>query len=1149
MKKEKPSTHTPKITPFSKLSFEHFSKMCTYFNLSPKQFTESQQSCLNFPNIDTELKQDQFLDTETEGTDFEIKSKYCQHTVKISQLYSLITSKPFLRNSDSYSSSSNANFPYTKEQFTLCVKILVFILTNFNDNLFQFELRKSDFFSKQYHHINYYSLHNDYSAHANLNNNTTKRIYFTDKMNSLYNELNQINDDDYSPEVKNIYFLIHIFMLLGNLDYQSLTLETFMSNLNIYNSLICSDFKIMILIHFHMCILLDITMKNLSVEKFLTSGKKNRNSLANNNGMDIPVIYYLSPRINNNEDTDSNENEQENIDENNLYFYHYQLQLKLYLFPLLEQHMNLICNLTIITSSFKIENFIPNTKQFNTEDNNNKYSLDVYFSSKDLINLVQDYLTIHTFTMKLSNYLNQDEIQILIDPYQDIILSSKNIYFEPNNIYNNSINSISLPIESMYSELNLLQWVIKYIKKIKTTKNKKLKLKNFFFRFVYNTFRITINKDGEKQPHVREIIILISQEPFDEKKLLSYISKKNNLVELYSVYKKLFALFHSYKKYSISIRLSKKEFRNQELKYYFYLLYLLIHNLIKYKHVLNKSITLYESEYISPRFTLISNNIIKHKDKIQIFNKQLKKFGVAYLQLLNKFYEKYYDLFNTVIVHDEMNNTYPFNARIVLRNFNENELIIIHKEDCSIDMIVYIYEIEQDKIIEMIRKIRTDNLAKDVINNVTVVFHKKQFTDANYLSMNPILYSSTVNEIYIVDNESNCDCYFNEERIMIISFNKIEQYFTSIVNTINVYIDMIEYISITKRLKCYDNVALIFEKKIFVFKNSTLTIKKIADRSYYSIIATNIISSKYSYPLMTIYTHKPNSFTLKELIMLFENNLKNHSHDNNKLKEIVCDIIKSNADNLKCAIYNQKYYDYLRRLLCIIDNNNKFLEVNIIPLLKINNFNLHPEEKISLSKVLNVFKFVNVKTNHSNINDIARPLSSSRLLNTIDTLFKQAKCVTKGVLENKFTEKGEILSILVYIFERKYMCNYLTRKDLSIGIVKYLFELQGNTAIVKGNNNETGNNVYINVVNYDTYVDLVYKYKKNKRQRVPSIEKIIGENKKNVIEENVEEEKEEEEDGGKDKEEESNVKQKKKKRKGIGSLFKRKKKVEQCVIY
>ena len=86
-------------------------------------------------------------------------------------------------------------------------------------------------------------------------------------------------------------------------------------------------------------------------------------------------------------------------------------------------------------------------------------------------------------------------------------------------------------------------------------------------------------------------------------------------------------------------------------------------------------------------------------------------------------------------------------------------------------------------------------------------------------------------------------------------------------------------------------------------------------------------------------------------------------------------------------------------------------------------------------------------------------------------------------------------------------------------------------------------------MNYDTYVDLVYKYKKNKRQRVPSIEKIIGENKKNVIEENVEEEKEEEEDGGKDKEEESNVKQKKKKRKGIGSLFKRKKKVEQCVIY
>ena len=580
--------------------------------------------------------------------------------------------------------------------------------------------------------------------------------------------------------------------------------------------------------------------------------------------------------------------------------------------------------------------------------------------------------------------------------------------------------------------------------------------------------------------------------------------------------------------------------------------HLQVQNLIKYKHVLNKSITLYESEYISPRFTLVVNNIVKHKDKVQLFNKQLKRFGAAYLQLLTKFYEKYYDLFNTVIVHDEMNNTYPFSARIVLRNFDENELVIINNQDGSIDLLVYMYDIEQDKIIEMIRKIRTDSLAKEAVNNVTVVFHKKEFTDASYLGMNPILYSSNVNDIYIVDTESNCDCYLSEERITIVSFNKVEQYFTSIINTINVYIDMIEYISITKRLKCYDNVAIVFGKKIFVFKNSTLTIKKISDRSNYSIIATNIISSKYSYPLMTVYSHKPNSFTLKDLVMLFETSLKTHPQDNNKLKEIVCDIIKSNADNLKCAVYNQKYYDYLRRLLCIIDNDNKFLEVNVIPVSKINSINIHHEEKISLSKTLNVFKFVNVHTNHSNVNDIARPLSSSRLASTLETLFKQTKCVTKGVLENKFTEKGEILAMLIYVFDRKYACNYITRKDLALGIVRYLFELQRNVAVVKGSDaGESANNVYIMTVTYDIYAELVYKYKKNKRQRGASIEKIIGENKKgvNVIEENVEEEKEEEEESGKDKEEETNARAKKKKRKGFGSLFKRKKKVEQCTVY
>ena len=257
----------------------------------------------------------------------------------------------------------------------------------------------------------------------------------------------------------------------------------------------------------------------------------------NNKGMEIPTIYYLSPK---NKFKDFTE-------QYNCYFFQLQFQFKLYLIPIFEEYFNLTINLTLITFTLNLPQFDINKKQINVEGINLN---GLWFGLNDLISIIQNTFTLNTFTVKIDNNLQLDNIKGLIESFGNIILSSKNIYFE-------SINTKQyLEIEQMYSELTILQCILKYIKKIKHN------FTTYFFRFSYNTFRLIINKTEEGKLFKRDIILYISQELFNENKLLTHICKKNCIVDLYTKYKQIFELIQSFKKYKISIRLSKKEFIN-----------------------------------------------------------------------------------------------------------------------------------------------------------------------------------------------------------------------------------------------------------------------------------------------------------------------------------------------------------------------------------------------------------------------------------------------------------------------------------------------------------------------------------------------------------------------------------------------------------
>ena len=1025
----------------AKLNFSKFSELCKQLCLSSELFSQSQYNNIIFPKLETK---------DSEQIKFQITSKFCNCCINLYQIYSLLITKSFLSN------QKKLYFPYNQEQLALCLKRLSTILSNYNDCLFYFELNQSDFFSKRYHHVDFISCHNDYSNNSKHKENN-KNLYFKDKIETLYFEINQMNDKDYSPEIKNLYFLIHIFMIFGRINYNSPILETLMVNIDLYNALICTDLKIALLIHFHISMLISSVIKQFPAENItIFLSKKNNNLLMNNKGMEIPTIYYLSPK---NKFKDFTE-------QYNFYFFQLQFQFKLYLIPILEEYFNLTFNLTLITFTLSLPQFDINQKQINIEGINLN---DLWFGLNDLINVIQNSFTLNTFTVKIENNLQLDNIKGLIKSFANIILLSKNIYFESTNTKQN------LEIEQMYSELTILHYILKYIKKIKHN------FATYFFRFSYNTFRLIINKTEEGKLFKRDIILYISQELFNENKLLTHISKKNCIVDLYTEYKQIFELFQSFKKYTISIRLSKKEFINEELKFYFYLLYLQIQNLVQ------DNMILYDSDFISPKHTLVVNNITKQKDKIHVFNKSLKKLNVSYLQNLLRFYEKYFEYFNTVLVHNEINNNYPFNVKHILRNFNENELIIVNKLNYSIDLIIYLFEKETfNCIIEMIRDLRNDNLSKTIINKITIIIHKQKFQEVNCFVHNFIFYSQDVSGIYVVDNQTNIDCFFTVNKIRIISLNKITNYFISVTNAIYHNLNIIKYICVTQKKKLYDSLTIICGKKLFIFKNCIFTIKKISNKQFSSILETNIASSKDSYSLMSIILIEKNSFILNDLIELFEQNFINSKIniiDNNKLKELICNIIKSNSSKFKCVIYNQKYYDYMRKLLVNVNSNNKFKELIIIPIRKFNEFNLHQEEKITISKQLNLFKFINTKLNFFNVHDLALPLSPSRLLNTLDILYNKRNNSVTCTFENKFIKKVDIVILLLYILGKKYNCNYLERKEFSQSISKYIFKNECNVDVVGESEGDDSNFVQINNFDFELYAGEIHKYKKLKKIR------------------------------------------------------------------
>ena len=78
--------------------------------------------------------------------------------------------------------------------------------------------------------------------------------------------------------LRNIYFLINLFNLMNYFALDDFILDNIMRNISLYNSYIINDAKILLLIHFNLWVLINLTLSKQKVDNFLGISSTNKSS-------------------------------------------------------------------------------------------------------------------------------------------------------------------------------------------------------------------------------------------------------------------------------------------------------------------------------------------------------------------------------------------------------------------------------------------------------------------------------------------------------------------------------------------------------------------------------------------------------------------------------------------------------------------------------------------------------------------------------------------------------------------------------------------------------------------------------------------------------------------------------------------------------
>ena len=672
------------------LNFENLSTLLNDLSITTHPLTNEQKVCIEYPNISSESKNLDILgenlkklETEGEGEGGkENKTKNNEMTLNIAK------SKTYTINVEKLYEKIKKNCSYTLENFTYSLKIFVSIFNNFNEDIFQWNLEDYDLFTLS-NKIQFLLVENIIKSNFNMNeqiDNLYKEHLDNDNKNNLYKSRmsnninnnheitqnddfaddfddskfnNKINNDDSignhliitgdvqnEDEIifRNIYFLMNLFNLMNKFCLNDINIDNLMRNISLFNSYIINDPRILLFIHFNLCIQINLTLSKQTIDNFLGissvnnpnppastsisstmgpiinktinffSGSNEKTGLNGKPGNNtyIPSIffidfYFLEHNITNEkeEEKEKDFNKEKLIVFNFIiksfiwtYFIRNKINLKIYI-----KIFN-IAYFTSIKNNFQINHNIKNTEKL--------YELAKNLNYANLLSDIptKDYISLINADFKFKTDIKQSKIEEFFKIYFPIFLNCNMISVDLIN------EAEKCSLNDFIEELNIIIWLFKFYLKIR-----KYKFKKYTFTFTSNSFSLAIKKNeiGKiEESYTKEITLFMGISHYKPIEFIRHLSDINNFNVMYKLYKSIIKSCYDYQNYDIGVRLFKDNINNKELRYYLAMLILKLENYIHSHKDIYKKLVLYENKLINTSncvYLNIKKKVLKIKNK------------------------------------------------------------------------------------------------------------------------------------------------------------------------------------------------------------------------------------------------------------------------------------------------------------------------------------------------------------------------------------------------------------------------------------------------------------------------------------------------------------------------------------------------------
>ena len=278
------------------LSFEKLSSLLNDLSIITHPLSNEQKVCIEYPNINLEHKDINILSDETNNNNKNLNEEF---TLNISK------NKKYYINPENLFNEFDKNIPYSIEEFKNSLKIFVSIFNCYNEDLFKWNLSDFNLFNnqniiqimkfnkgnkkifiisdfidelyKKHFSVKYDSqkteiieITMDNSKEQNNIDDFEKDYFDKDSMNE---EKNTKNTDLFCYEkdtiFRNTYFLMSIFNLMNKFVINEYNLDNILKNISKFNSYIINDYKIILLIFFHLSVQINLYIKKAKVDNFL----------------------------------------------------------------------------------------------------------------------------------------------------------------------------------------------------------------------------------------------------------------------------------------------------------------------------------------------------------------------------------------------------------------------------------------------------------------------------------------------------------------------------------------------------------------------------------------------------------------------------------------------------------------------------------------------------------------------------------------------------------------------------------------------------------------------------------------------------------------------------------------------------------------